>query len=93
MYRLIQECLTNISRHAGATTVEITMHLATQAGRPGLKVSVRDNGKGFDPGKADGLGLPGMRERVEGLGGKLQLNTRPNHGAEIMAWIPTGLPT
>lgn len=93
LYRLIQECLTNISRHAGATTVEITMHLATQAGRPGLKVSVRDNGRGFDPGKADGLGLPGMRERVEGLGGKLQLNTRPNHGAEIMAWIPTGLPT
>jgi len=56
-------------------------------------VSVRDNGRGFDPSKADGLGLPGMRERVEGLGGELKLKARPNHGAEIIAWIPTGSPT
>jgi len=93
LYRLIQECLTNISRHAGATTVEINIYLAPKAGRPGLKVSVRDNGRGFDPSKADGLGLPGMRERVEGLGGELKLKARPNHGAEIIAWIPTGSPT
>jgi two-component system sensor histidine kinase UhpB len=87
-YRLVQECLTNISRHAAASSVDI--HAASEAseGQRGLRISVRDDGKGFEANHADGLGLPGMRERVEGLGGELLLETSPGRGTRISAWIP-----
>jgi len=91
-YRLVQECLTNISRHSGASTVRLAMaHVTKIDGRSGLQISVRDNGKGFDVAGAGGFGLPGMRERVEGLGGELEINTHPGAGVEIIAWIPMGV--
>lgn len=89
-YRLVQECLTNISRHAVASIVDIQVLTETRNSRAGLGIAIHDNGKGFNPARAEGLGLPGMRERVEGLGGGLSIETQPGQGTKITAWIPAG---
>ena len=92
VYRLIQECLTNVSRHSGASEVKLTInHLFKGGGHMGLQISVSDNGKGFDASNTGGFGLPGMRERVEGLGGEFMINTPTGNGTEIAAWIPIEL--
>jgi two-component system sensor histidine kinase UhpB len=88
VYRLVQECLTNISRHASASSVAIA--LSREPGQRALRVSVSDNGKGFDEDLVDGFGLYGMRERVEGLGGEFRLATQPGKGTEISARLPLG---
>jgi len=94
IYRLVQECLTNISRHAQAKQISIGITKKTRSGKAGLQVTIHDDGKGFNTKKNDGLGLPGMRERVEGLGGTLTIqssmaNTSNNlSSTEIKAWIP-----
>ncbi len=85
IYRLVQECLTNISRHAEASEVTIAL---TRTSPNILHVEVQDNGKGFDASQADGFGLPGMRERVEGLGGSLTLQSAINRGTIISANLP-----
>lgn len=91
IYRLVQECLTNISRHAQATQVEIILSTEPQKGRqPQLNISVSDNGKGFNQAAIDGFGLHGMRERVEGLDGEFKLSTGIGTGTEISALIPLG---
>ena len=91
-YRLVQECMTNVSRHSGASIVRLTMMRAAKSdGRTGLQISVSDNGRGFNIARASGFGLPGMRERAEGLGGELVINTHPGEGTEIIAWIPIGV--
>jgi two-component system sensor histidine kinase UhpB len=87
IYRMVQECLTNVYRHAHATEVVIELSLSRIGRRDALQVRVRDNGRGFDPAVAEGYGLAGMRERVEGLGGKMSLNTHPGAGTEITAWF------
>lgn len=87
-YRLVQECLTNVSKHAAASTVEVRVQAESRNGKAGLSIAVRDDGRGFDSAKTEGLGLPGMRERVEGLGGQLILHTQPGSGTEILAWLP-----
>jgi two-component system sensor histidine kinase UhpB len=83
-YRIVQECLTNVARHADATTVTVTVwqHDAR------LTLVVEDDGSGFEMGKADGLGLVGMRERAEGLGGDFELKSAPDKGTCIMVRIP-----
>jgi two-component system sensor histidine kinase UhpB len=93
LYRLVQECLTNISRHAQAKNIAIEVFKLSKSGKPGLQVTIKDDGKGFNTKKTDGLGLPGMRERVEGLGGilKIQSSINANDGTEISAWIPTSI--
>jgi len=86
IYRLVQESLTNVARHAEATKVEIEVYSLTQLGKVGLQVIVKDNGKGFMTQNTSGFGLPGMRERVEGLGGHFAIKSA--RGTEIKAWIP-----
>jgi two-component system, NarL family, sensor histidine kinase UhpB len=91
IYRLVQEALTNISRHAEASEVQIELFSLSLSGQDGLQVIVKDNGIGLqhkhnNSHHLSGLGLPGMRERVEGLGGELTLKS--NNGTEIKAWIP-----
>lgn len=90
LYRLIQECLTNIARHAKAHNVLIQIGPMRQLGKAGLQIKVKDDGIGFNTKKTEGFGLPGMRERVEGIGGTLQIqsSTINNIGTEITAWIP-----
>lgn len=85
MYRIVQEALTNIAKHAGATRISI---LVTRK-RNAAVVVVEDDGDGFDAASPTaGLGLAGMRERVALVGGKLQLETRPGTGTTIAAEVP-----
>lgn len=73
LFRIVQEALTNIERHAGASTV----HIDLEAGARGVSLAVRDDGVGFDPRAIErmpgGIGLRNMRERIEHLGGRFSL--------------------
>jgi two-component system sensor histidine kinase UhpB len=80
VYRILQECLTNISKHAAATrvTIEVT---ETDSG---LYLMVEDDGRGFDPQlQTRGYGLAGMQERVEGLMGSMKISSQPGQGTRI----------
>jgi signal transduction histidine kinase len=85
-YRIIQECLTNALRHAQAQSLRVEL----RGDVLGLSLSVVDDGIGFDPGTADAdrLGLRGMRERAESLGGSLRLRSRAGLGTRVSAWLP-----
>lgn len=86
LFRIVQESLTNILRHARADKVVIS--LIKDGDDYVLKV--RDNGKGFDPSstKKNSFGLVGIRERALMLGGFASINSRPGSGTEIMVTIP-----
>ncbi len=85
LYRLVQECLTNVAKHADATQVGISMTREAHQ----LRFSFGDNGKGFDPSqKRRGLGLVGLRERVEALAGHFELDSTPGRGVQVKAVIP-----
>jgi two-component system sensor histidine kinase UhpB len=84
LYRLTQECLTNIARHAQARNVHISLMKHSKV----VMLSISDDGKGFDQAiKPDGFGLAGMRERVEALVGKLDIDTSPK-GTKIHIELP-----
>ncbi len=88
-YRVVQECLTNISRHASARRVTLEVGRAgTTRDADMLVIAVKDDGKGFDPARSEGFGLSGMRERVEGLGGKFVLESAMGSGTSITVEIP-----
>lgn len=90
LFRIIQEALNNVRRHAEARTVEVNLEIRPQ--RVGLKV--RDDGRGFDPerppaaGTRRQLGVVGMRERAESVGGRLQVRSREGSGTEIEGDFP-----
>jgi PAS domain S-box-containing protein len=94
LYRLFQECMTNISRHAKATRVEIMLTYS----HPRVIFIVRDNGVGHDPSKrgtakgkaSGGIGLLSMRERVASFGGSIDITSAPGKGTTIRAEIPVG---
>ena len=90
VYRLVQECLTNIAKHAQAHSVSIAIERRTGAEAASeLAVSVADDGCGFDPGAPrQGLGLVGLRERVEALGGRFEVSSAPGRGLRVEAVIP-----
>jgi two-component system sensor histidine kinase UhpB len=92
IYRTIQEALTNVFRHAGATRVDVTVEPVEPpsglAGRGGALVRVRDNGSGLRPDHKLGLGLTGMRERILALGGSLTIASG-DHGVTVEALVPT----
>ncbi|NOU36831.1 MAG: PAS domain S-box protein [Kiritimatiellaceae bacterium] len=90
VFRLVQEALTNISRYAEASRVEINL---VSDGKI-LNFSVADNGRGMAPGAAEkptSFGLLGMRERVEVLGGELCIESEPGQGTQIMGTLPLPL--
>ena len=85
IYRIVQEALTNATRHgyAGRAVVEIVERNRT------IHLTVRDDGRGFDPAaNTDGFGLHGMRERAELLGGTLTVDSAPGEGATVTASFP-----
>jgi signal transduction histidine kinase len=91
-YRIIQESLTNIARHAAVTTCRVTVERQDSL----LRVQVEDEGKGFNPSErgreaATGLGLIGMRERASLLHGQLTLHSSPGRGTRITADLPVHL--
>lgn len=86
LFRVMQESLTNVARHAGANHVAVSLTL-----RQGhWLLAIRDDGCGFvsGSGTARGIGLLGMRERVQMLGGEFAVRTAPAQGTEIEAQIP-----
>jgi signal transduction histidine kinase len=84
-YRIVQESLTNVLRHAGAATAAVRIALADGS----LTVSVSDTGRGGDPVAPAGRhGLAGMRERVAALGGELSAGPLPGGGFAVTATIP-----
>jgi two-component system sensor histidine kinase UhpB len=91
IYRIVQEALTNVFRHAGATSVNVTIEPAEQPGTHGgggcALVRIRDNGQGLKPGHKLGLGLTGMRERIMALGGTLSVASGDG-GVTVEAIIP-----
>jgi signal transduction histidine kinase len=88
LYRIAQEALTNISKYAHATQVEI--HLVTIDDR--LKLTIADNGQGFDfQQQTTGFGLQGMQERVAALNGRFHLTTSPGSGCQIQVELPAAL--
>ena len=89
LYRLVQEGVTNVSRHARAHHVDISVRRAQDAAADEVVFGIVDDGCGADLSeKALGLGLVGMRERVEMRGGQLELMTSPGRGFSIHATIP-----
>jgi PAS domain S-box-containing protein len=89
LFRILQESLHNIVKHANATEVLIRLSGTTK----GIGLSVMDNGTGFDPadktGHHRGLGLLSMEERVRYLDGFLRIHSRPADGTKVCAWIPS----
>jgi len=83
-FRIAQEAMTNIQRHAQATHVAV--NLAPDNG--GLELTVRDDGRGFDPSHSGRLGLVTMRERAEQVGGRVEIETAPGRGSCVRAYIP-----
>jgi two-component system NarL family sensor kinase len=91
LYRIIQEALTNIEKHAQAA--HVTVRLSKQRGR--LIASVRDDGRGFDPqastrsaGQPPGMGLVDMRERAAFMGGSCSVLSNNEPGTEILIVVP-----
>jgi PAS domain S-box-containing protein len=96
VYRIVQECLTNVARHAAATISEIDVARCNDPQRGDVvKVTVRDNGKGFarrQERQATRFGLIGVRERVQALAGELRIDSSPGQGATVTAIIPVRTP-
>ncbi|MGH8284633.1 MAG: sensor histidine kinase, partial [Steroidobacteraceae bacterium] len=96
LYRLVQEGLTNLSTHARARSVRIRVARTRLPpdNDESIVFEMTDDGCGADlSGKQSGLGLIGMRERVEMLGGRLRITTEPAKGFSIVAHIPLSVRT
>lgn len=88
IFRVVQEALTNVCRHARASSVVITL----AGGEAEVTVAIRDDGRGFRVPRAGGLGLIGIEERVESLGGALTVRSEPGKGTTIEARLPLPRP-
>jgi signal transduction histidine kinase len=89
VYRIVQEAVRNASRHSGAQNVRISLDETPAAdGVRVLRVSVHDDGRGFDPSQEAGLGILGIRERVTQLAGKLEVDSKPGSGTTIRISLP-----
>ena len=91
IYRIFQECLTNISKHAGATEVSV----AVKEHNGSINLTIEDNGVGFDPAlvlarraAGRGLGLAALNERARMLGGTLEIRSQPGAGTRMTCVIP-----
>jgi signal transduction histidine kinase len=83
-FRIVQEALTNVTRHSGASTASVLVSY----GDRDLTVQIDDRGRGPGPAPGDGRGILGMRERVEALGGELEAGPGPAGGFRVRARLP-----
>jgi signal transduction histidine kinase len=90
LYRIAQEALQNVVKHAHANTVNLALRQTPDT----VMLEIRDDGVGFDPlGSYPGhLGLRSMRERVGRMGGELRIESAPGHGAHLVVQVPSGQP-
>jgi signal transduction histidine kinase len=89
LFRITQEALRNVARHARAGSVKVSMRCLDG----GLQLAVADTGVGFEPAQErdrPSLGLASMRERVRLVGGELDVESSPGHGTTIVAWVTLG---
>ena len=87
LLRVLQEALANARRHSGARNVEVG--LRTEGGA--VMAEVTDDGRGFEPSSTRaGVGLSAMRERVEALGGEIEVESRPGEGTKVRLRVPLG---
>ena len=85
LLRVLQEALTNARRHSGARNVEVRLRME----REEVLAEVSDDGRGFDPASTrTGVGLSVMRERVEALGGNIEVESVPGEGARVEVRVP-----
>jgi signal transduction histidine kinase len=92
VFRIVQELLTNVARHSGATAVRVDLGLDGERGET-LVVRVSDNGRGISPSdlaSARSIGLVGLRERAILLGGTVDLGGEPGRGTEAVVRVPSG---
>jgi signal transduction histidine kinase len=91
-YRIVQEALTNIAKHASANRIDVTMNYFENM----LHLVIKDNGIGFSPtdsGSRRGFGLLGIRERLAQIQGSLEILTQPGRGTELVVTIPVPTPS
>jgi len=88
LFRIVQEALTNIARHSGATKVEI--HLRAEGER--IRLTIHDNGKGLQGSNPAGMGLSGMRARARSAGGEMTIQSQPGAGVTIDVSAPLETP-
>lgn len=88
LYRLLQEALTNVARHAGASQVRVRLQRSAR----GLRLLVRDNGRGAHQPQRPGVGLHSMAERARSLGGELHILSRPGAGWALALNMPLNMP-
>ena len=94
LYRIVQEALTNIWKHARATKASVTVTFETR--RCGIQIA--DDGVGFElatvgaTDQGEHLGIAGIRERAEMLGGTLRIASAPGAGTTVVVTVPTGEP-
>ncbi len=84
VFRVVQEALNNCVKHARASDARVVIRRE----QDGLAVSVEDNGAGFDPSRDMGLGLLGMAERVNRLGGRFDIQSQPGQGTILATYFP-----
>jgi signal transduction histidine kinase len=83
VYRIAQEALTNVARHSQAYTCTLRLSLGDE-----LELEIHDDGTGLPAGYNPGVGLRSMRERAEELGGRCQIDSAPDGGTRVMAYLP-----
>jgi len=88
IFRIVQETVRNAARHSGAHQVRIYIAERFENQNTILRLSVQDDGKGFDPSEERGLGILGMQERVLRLGGTLEVNSKPGEGTIVTFELP-----
>jgi signal transduction histidine kinase len=84
LLRATQEALTNARKHSGAQRVDVQLCFGPDV----TELVVRDDGRGFDPGRVDGFGLPGMRARAHQVGGTAAVQTAPGNGTVVRVRLP-----
>lgn len=84
IYRVVQEALNNAARHAQASAIQVSVKSAPNS----IRVSVQDDGSGFDPVRTRGLGMLGMEERVRHLGGTFDIESQPGRGTLVKVELP-----
>jgi signal transduction histidine kinase len=93
LYRVLQEGLSNAYRHGGATRVAVRLRRVVRRDEPRLRMSISDDGNGFDGGaplSEKNFGIQGMRDRVEMIGGRFRIKSAPGMGATVGVEVPLG---
>ena len=88
LFRVVQESLTNVAKHAGASRVGVTLsYTGTE-----VLLDVRDDGRGFVNGVGTGFGLTSMHQRIRGVGGHIEVQSAPGEGTSVSARVPAIAP-